>query len=63
MILFDFCKQVLFISFSAWIQEDNIYRYPEFKSKYEGSARIPKGFKEALEAIENEHQAMLVRIS
>ncbi|CAG5126083.1 unnamed protein product, partial [Candidula unifasciata] len=43
----------------AWIQEENIYRYPEYKSKYEGSSRIPKGFKEALEAIENEHQALL----
>jgi len=57
-------KNVQFVYFYgsenyAWIQEENIYRYPEYKSKYEGSARIPKGFKEALEAIENEHQAML----
>ncbi|XP_059145552.1 cytokine-like nuclear factor N-PAC [Physella acuta] len=43
----------------AWIQEENIYPYPEYKSKYEGSSRIPRGFKEALEAIENEHQAIL----
>ncbi|CAL1538141.1 unnamed protein product [Lymnaea stagnalis] len=43
----------------AWIQEENIYRYPEYKSKYEGSSRIPRGFKEALEAIENEYQAIL----
>ncbi|BFZ24424.1 hypothetical protein BsWGS_27463 [Bradybaena similaris] len=57
-------KNVQFVYFFgsenyAWIQEENIYRYPEYKSKYEGSSRIPKGFKEALEAIENEHQAAL----
>ncbi|CAG5117696.1 unnamed protein product, partial [Candidula unifasciata] len=43
----------------AWIPEDSIYRYVEFKSKYEASTRMPKGFKEALEAIENEHQAIV----
>ncbi|XP_005096212.1 putative oxidoreductase GLYR1 [Aplysia californica] len=57
-------KNVQFVYFYgsenyAWIQEENIYLYPEYKSKYEGSSRIPRGFKEALEAIENEHQAML----
>ncbi|GFN81649.1 glyoxylate/succinic semialdehyde reductase 1-like isoform x5 [Plakobranchus ocellatus] len=40
----------------AWIQEDNIYHYPEYKSKYEGNTRLPRGFKEALEKIEIEFQ-------
>ncbi|BFZ15096.1 hypothetical protein BsWGS_18135 [Bradybaena similaris] len=44
----------------AWIPEDSIYRYVEFKSKYEASTRMPKGFKEALETIESEHQAILL---
>merc|ERR1711923_232570 len=44
----------------GWIQEDNIYPYPQFKSKYEEMQKLPKGFKEALETIESEHQAKLV---
>lgn len=51
-----------FVFSSAWIPEDSIYRYVEFKSKYEASTRMPKGFKEALETIESEHQAILVRL-
>ncbi|KAK3792768.1 hypothetical protein RRG08_029316 [Elysia crispata] len=43
----------------AWIQEDNIYHYPEYKSKYEGNTRLPRGFKEALEKIEAEYQHQL----
>merc|ERR1711963_411030 len=43
----------------GWIQEDNIYPYPQFKSKYEEMQKLPKGFKEALETIESEHQAKL----
>lgn len=39
---------------SAWIPEENIYLYSDHRDKFKLEKRIPKGFKEALEAIEDE---------
>ncbi|XP_061185348.1 uncharacterized protein LOC133197103 [Saccostrea echinata] len=38
----------------AWIPEENVYLYSDHRDKFKLSKRIPKGFKEALEAIEDE---------
>ena len=48
----------LFIFFcSAWIPEENIYLYAVNRNKFKLNSRIPKGYKEALEAIEDEVKA------
>lgn len=39
---------------SAWIPEENIYLYSDHRDKFKLEKRVPKGFKEALEAIEDE---------
>ena len=46
---------------SAWIPEDSIYPYLKLRDKYQGATRIPRGFKEAIEAIEDAWQALPVR--
>ncbi|XP_060080082.1 uncharacterized protein LOC132559473 isoform X5 [Ylistrum balloti] len=37
----------------AWIPEDNVYLYSDHRNKFKLNNRIPKGFKEAVEAIED----------
>ena len=39
--------------FSAFVLEDQMWNFVEFKSKYMITQRVPKGFKEAVEAIED----------
>ena len=39
--------------FSAWIHEDSIWPYVDFKSRFLLTTRIPRGYKEALESIED----------
>lgn len=51
---------LLKIFFSAWIAEDAVYPYAELREKYASATRIPRGFKEALEAIEDAWQALPV---
>ncbi|XP_063415180.1 cytokine-like nuclear factor N-PAC [Mytilus trossulus] len=41
----------------AWIPEENIYLYAANRNKFKLNSRIPKGYKEALEAIEDEVKA------
>ena len=47
----------LFFFCSAWIPEENIYLYAVNRNKFKLNSRIPKGYKEALEAIEDEVKA------
>ncbi|XP_025085652.1 glyoxylate/succinic semialdehyde reductase 1-like isoform X2 [Pomacea canaliculata] len=47
----------------AWIPEDSVYPYLQFRDKYTEATRIPRGFKEALEAIEDAWQALPERKS
>ena len=35
---------------SAWVLEEQMWPYVEFKNKYTQSQRVPRGFKEAVEA-------------
>ncbi|XP_041358096.1 putative oxidoreductase GLYR1 isoform X5 [Gigantopelta aegis] len=42
----------------AWIPEESILLYPFNRDKFTSSSRIPKGFKEALEAIEDAYKAL-----
>lgn len=41
------------VFYSAWIQEDTIWPYIDAKGRFMLTNRIPKGFKEAVEAIED----------
>ena len=43
----------MFFRCSAWIHEDSIWPYLDFKSRFLLTTRIPKGFKEAVESIED----------
>lgn len=45
-------KYLIFIN-SAWIPEDSIYLYEDNRTKFLLSQRIPRGYKEAIEAIED----------
>ena len=42
---------------SAWIAEDQVWPYVEFKSKFMITQKVPQNFKEAVDAIEKELQA------
>ena len=39
--------------FSAWVLEENLHLYAQNKTKFMPANRVPKGFKEALEAIDD----------
>lgn len=43
----------LFLILSAWIGEDQLWPYVEFKEKYMIMQRAPQGFKEAVDTIED----------
>jgi len=43
--------------YSAWIAEDQIWPYAEFKSKYVITQKVPQGFREAVDAIEEQIHA------
>lgn len=42
----------LFYFSSAWVTEDNVHAYAENRQKFMQHTRIPKGFKEAVDAME-----------
>ena len=47
------CREMFCISFgSAWITHDNMWQFEKYKDRFTLSTRIPRGFKEALEAVD-----------
>ena len=46
------------VHFSAWVLEDMIWPFVQFKSRFTLTQRIPRGFKEAVEATEDVIKAM-----
>lgn len=44
---------IILLNFSAWIPHEQVYAYIGNKEKFLLRSRVPKGFKEALEAIED----------
>ena len=53
--MFVFHFRVLY--YSAWIQEEHLYLYNDHKDKFKMTKKIPRGYKEALEAIDAELKA------
>ena len=49
--------------FSAWIPDESIYNFKENKEKFTPTNRIPRGFKEALEAVDDVMKAMPEEVS
>lgn len=49
--------------FSAWIPEDTIWSYARNRDRFTLASRIPKGYKEALEAIEDALKALPEEVS
>jgi len=48
----------LFLFFSAWVPYDTVFPYIGNKEKFLLTNRIPRGFKEAIEAMEDAIKAL-----